>query len=208
MIETIAAIAKEALKKESALGSEIKETISKETKTPLENSLSIIEEKSLESLKTQNELLFENDLNSEELIIKSIQDCKESYMNDVIEKSDIPETIDKEYFLSQDCKPISVEETIQKREEFEKLKPELKQKWEQENGLSWPKYKEDIYSENNIIIRRAGNDYDAHHIQPLSMGGKNEASNITPLHANIHYDKQGIHSPDSPYSQLKNLIGA
>ena len=56
------------------------------------------------------------------------------------------------------------------------------------------------------MIRKAGGDYDAHHIQPLGMGGKNEASNITPLHANEHYDKQGVHAPDSPYSKLDKML--
>lgn len=43
-----------------------------------------------------------------------------------------------------------------------------------------------------------------HHIQPLSMGGKNEVGNITPMHASEHYDKQGVHAPDSPFSKLDN----
>ena len=39
------------------------------------------------------------------------------------------------------------------------------------------------------------------------MGGKNEASNITPLHAEVHYDKQGVHALDSPYSKLDQMLG-
>ena len=31
-------------------------------------------------------------------------------------------------------------------------------------------------------------------IQPLGMGGKNESANITPLDAQVHYDKQGVHA--------------
>ena len=62
------------------------------------------------------------------------------------------------------------------------------------------------YSSNGKMIRKAGGDYDAHHIQPLGMNGKNEASNITPLHANEHYDKQGVHAPDSPYSKLDKML--
>lgn len=38
------------------------------------------------------------------------------------------------------------------------------------------------------------------------MGGKNEASNITPLHAEVHYDKQGIHAPNSPYTKMNQLL--
>ena len=69
-----------------------------------------------------------------------------------------------------------------------------------------PKYDEDVYSSNGKMIRKAGGDYDAHHIQPLGMNGQNEASNITPLHANEHYDKQGVHAPDSPYSKLDKML--
>ena len=57
------------------------------------------------------------------------------------------------------------------------------------------------------MIRKAGSDYDAHHIQPLGMGGKNEVRNITPLNAEVHYDKQGIHAADSPYSRLDQMLG-
>jgi hypothetical protein len=36
----------------------------------------------------------------------------------------------------------------------------------------------------------------------LSMGGENSSENITPLNALAHYDKQGIHSPTSPYNNI------
>lgn len=39
------------------------------------------------------------------------------------------------------------------------------------------------------------------------MGGKNEVSNITPIHAEKHYDRQGVHSPDSSYSRLDKALG-
>ena len=60
---------------------------------------------------------------------------------------------------------------------------------------------------NGKLIRKAGSDYDAHHIQPLGMGGKNEVKNITPLNAEVHYDKQGVHSPDSPYTKMDKMLG-
>ena len=37
--------------------------------------------------------------------------------------------------------------------------------------------------------------------------GKNEVSNITPMHAEVHFDKQGVHSVESPYNKLDTLIG-
>jgi len=39
------------------------------------------------------------------------------------------------------------------------------------------------------------------------MGGKNEVNNITPLHVNCHYDKQGVHSSDSFYAKIEKELG-
>ena len=93
------------------------------------------------------------------------------------------------------------------RDEFDDLKSGLKKEWEEKNGRPWPKYEHDVYSANGKLIRKAGSDYDAHHIQPLCLGGKNEVSNITPLRADVHYDRQGIHSMDSPYNKICNMLG-
>ena len=77
--------------------------------------------------------------------------------------------------------------------------------------MPWPKYIEDVYIINSrgvlVKIREAGQDYDAHHIHPLSLGGKNEAGNITPLRADYHMDHLGVHSKGSPYDQLNKLLG-
>lgn len=92
-----------------------------------------------------------------------------------------------------------------KREIFNEIKHDLKFQWEKLYGQEWPKYREDVYSDNGNIIRKAGNDYDSHHIQSLCLGGENKAENITPLHAKDHYDKQGIHAMGTPYDQLTKL---
>jgi hypothetical protein len=55
---------------------------------------------------------------------------------------------------------------------------------------------------NGKLIHRAGDRYDAHHIQPISLNGKNEASNITPISAEKHFDKQGVHASDGPCAKL------
>lgn len=39
------------------------------------------------------------------------------------------------------------------------------------------------------------------------MGGENDASNITPMHADIHYDSKGVHSSDSSYARMNNKLG-
>lgn len=131
----------------------------------------------------------------------------EDYFNDLKDKSDCPETLPEKPFDVSDLHKRTPEENAAARNEFDDKKADLKKEWEKENGRPWPKYEHDVYSSNGRLIRTAGSDYDAHHIQPLSMGGKNEVKNITPLNAEVHYDKQGVHAPDSPYSRLDKILG-
>lgn len=137
---------------------------------------------------------------------ENMESTVDDYFKDLKSRSDCPSTIKERPFEAKDLKKLSPEETAIRRDEFDDNKIELKKQWEKENGQPWPKYDVDVYSSNGKIIRKAGGDYDAHHIQPLGMDGKNEVSNITPLHANEHYDKQGVHAPDSPYSKLEKML--
>lgn len=137
---------------------------------------------------------------------ENIETNLNNYFSDLKNRSDYPDTIKNRPFESRDLKKLSPEETSIKRDEFNDKKADLKKQWEDEHGQPWPKYDSDVYSSNGKIIRKAGGDYDAHHIQPLGMNGKNEVSNITPLHAKEHYDKQGVHAPDSPYSKLDKML--
>lgn len=141
--------------------------------------------------------------NAEEDIEKILED----YFKDLKDKSEYPDTIPDKPFDASDLKKRTPEENSEMRDEFDDKKTQLKREWEEANGRPWPKYEHDVYSSNGKLIRKAGSDYDAHHIQPLGMGGKNEASNITPLNAENHYDKQGVHSPDSPYNKLDQMLG-
>ena len=143
------------------------------------------------------------DDNSETDIEKKLDD----YFKDLKDKSECPETILDKPFETSDLKKRIPEENAKMRDEFDDKKVQLKKEWEEANGRPWPQYDHDVYSANGKLIRKAGNDYDAHHIQPLGMGGKNEASNITPLNAEVHYDKQGVHASDSPYSKLNQMLG-
>ncbi len=131
----------------------------------------------------------------------------QAYFRDLRSKSEYPDTIPQSPFGIGDLKRITPEENKEKREEFQEKKAELKKQWEELNGMPWPKYKYDVYSASGKLIRKAGSDYDAHHIQPLGLGGKNEASNITPINAEVHYDKQGVHAPNSPYSMIDKMLG-
>lgn len=133
------------------------------------------------------------------------------YFRDLKEKSEVPDTIPKQPFGTSELKKISPEENAMMREQFDDMKKDLKQQWEEENGRSWPTYDKDVYiTKKNgelVKIREAGSDYDVHHIQPLGMGGKNEVSNITPLNADVHYDHRGVHEFGSPYDKLNQMLG-
>lgn len=124
------------------------------------------------------------------------------YIADLKWRSEVPETLPPHPFDAEQLDKRTPEENAVKREEFDDRKVDLKRQWEQAHDRPWPKYESDVYSASGKLIRRAGSDYDAHHIQPLTLGGENTVANITPLHADVHYDKQGIHAPDSPYSKL------
>lgn len=91
------------------------------------------------------------------------------------------------------------------REDFGKNKNDLIKQWENSNDCQWPTYDKDVYSQGGKLIRRAGDKYDAHHIQPLTFGGENTSNNLTPLHALEHYDKQGIHSSDSAFGRIEKF---
>ncbi len=140
-------------------------------------------------------------------IENSLEKISNEYIQDLKEYSEYPETVSEKPFDTSDLHMRTPLENAKLREEFSEIKTQLKSEWEAINGRSWPKYDHDVYSDSGKLIRKAGSDYDAHHIHPLGMGGKNEASNIAPLNAEVHYDKQGIHAPDSPYSKLNQILG-
>lgn len=154
-----------------------------------------------------NKVFGEKAENSGEKLEKTLGE----YFQDLKDKSDVPDTIPDKPFDVSELRKISPEENAVMREEFAELKKDLKQQWEKENGRSWPTYNEDVYvtkkNGERVKIREAGSDYDAHHIQPLGMGGKNEVSNITPLHADIHYDHRGVHEFGSPYDKVNQMLG-
>ena len=129
------------------------------------------------------------------------------YFHELHARSEYSSTIPCYPFSSDDLMKLSHDEVSLRRDEFDEVKSKLKREWEILYDHSWPKYETDVFSLNEKLIRKAGHDYDAHHIQPLGLGGKNEALNITPLHAREHYDRQGIHSFDGPYNKLCNLLG-
>jgi hypothetical protein len=143
--------------------------------------------------------------------VKESKDLKElvnDYMDDVKSKAEFPDTIKKE-IDPKDLKKLSPEENRKRHEEYRDRvkKAKLIQEWEQKNGMEWPTYKEDVYNKNGKRIRKAGDKYDGHHIQPLELGGKNTVDNITPIHVLKHNQGgQTIHASDSPYKRLVNSV--
>lgn len=138
---------------------------------------------------------------------ENLEQTLNGYFDDLKDKSECPDTIPEKPFDVSELKKLSPEENAEMRDEFDDKRAQLKKEWEEANGRPWPKYDHDVCSANGKLIRKEASDYDAHHIQPLGMGGKNIASNITPLNAEVHYDKQGVHSQDSPYSKLDKMLG-
>ncbi len=151
-------------------------------------------------------LLATSEISREKSDDLSLEEVKENYIGDLMGRSEVPETIDVDSAKGAEYVKCEGEELASKRAEFTRTKADLKHEWEDLNGREWPKYTEDVYSNNGVKIRVAGQDYDAHHIQSLEYGGKNEATNITPLHATEHFDRQGVHAPNSPYSEISKCL--
>lgn len=137
---------------------------------------------------------------------KGIEELTKEYIDDLKKNSECPDTISDASIKPEDLKKRPPEETKELRKEFNTEKERLIAEWEKENGREWPVYENDIYNEYGEIVKRKGWKYDAHHIQPLSLGGKNEASNITPLRYDVHSDHKGVHALDSPYDKLEKML--
>jgi hypothetical protein len=135
------------------------------------------------------------------------------YVNDLREHSEYPETIPEKSFGVDNIERRSPEENGKKRANFQghgeggrnnpEYKGNLRNEWEKLHGKPWPRYTED----NCPNIRNPGDCYDAHHIKPLSWGGESIASNITPMHADVHFDSKGVHDVNSPYARIDKKLG-
>lgn len=127
----------------------------------------------------------------------------DNYVDDLKEKSEYPETIPDKPFDENDIKVRTPEETKEARKEFDNNKDKLISDWEKETGKEWPRYKEDVVDKNGNVLRKAGDRYDAHHIQPLKLGGENKASNITPLDIKSH---NVIHSKEGSCTKVVKAV--
>lgn len=175
--------------------------------TEIQGKKDVRQEFSAEALAKFDQILEDDKIEKTDNAEADLEKVLSQYFKDIKEKSECPDTFSDRPFEAYNLKKITPEENAVMREEFADKKEMLKRSWEETNGREWPKYGHDVYSANGNLIRKEGSDYDAHHIQPLGMGGKNESANITPLDAQVHYDKQGVHAADSPYSRLNEMLG-
>lgn len=135
---------------------------------------------------------------------EALEKTLEQYKKELTNLAELPDTIQNLADLKlDDLKKLSPEEVDKKRTEFESKKKTLRTEWEKENNRPWPTYKEDVLNERGEVIRKAGWKLDAHHIKPLSLGGENVASNLTPMEVTKHAD---IHSASSACSTLQKAI--
>lgn len=134
-------------------------------------------------------------------IKKQLNKLSCDYVDEMKRLSPCPDTLGDMKDLG-DLKNTPPEIVKEKRQQFNNQRNNLIGKWEEKNGREWPKYERDVYDKNGNIVRKAGDYYEAHHIKPLTVGGENCAQNITPLHYDVHNDRQGIHAPNSYFSQI------
>ena len=118
---------------------------------------------------------------------KELQKTIDAYRDELLKNSECPDTIGEinpNMVVKQ-----SPDTTKEMRNDFGTNRVKLREEWEKLHGRPWPKYEEDIYINGKLRYHK-GDNVDAHHIQPLCLGGKNTADNITPMngirHAEIH----------------------
>ena len=135
---------------------------------------------------------------------KELVDTAKNYMKDLVSKSEVAETITEKMDISK-LEMKSADQVAKLREAFDDNKPQIRSDWEKMYNRDWPRYDHDVFNDAGNRIRKAGDCYDAHHIQPLKLGGENVASNITPLDVFKHRD---IHSAGGSCTKLvENVAG-
>ena len=141
--------------------------------------------------------------NAPEISIKDIPELAKNYISDLIEKSPFPETLKDKMLDVSKLEPQSPDKVAELREEFDEKKKDLRKDWEKLTGKEWPKYTEDVYNENGVRIRKVGDNFDAHHIQPLELGGSNTAENLTPMDLSKH---SSVHAVDGSCKKLVDAV--
>lgn len=127
----------------------------------------------------------------------------DQYKKELLENSPFPDSLNLDKLKPSEIKKVTKEKLKEARDEFKNNKDKLISEWEQQTGKKWPRYKHDVIKDG-VTIKKAGELYDAHHIKPLSWGGENVASNITPMEWTPHHLK--VHGKDSGYNKVSELL--
>lgn len=136
----------------------------------------------------------------------SIQDISGSikdYISDLRSKSKFADTIPDNCLDPKKIEFQTPDKVEKLRDEFDDSKAKLRKEWEELNHKEWPRYTEQDIKDLNLTDRKPGDRYDAHHIQPLQLGGKNEASNITPMDKKAHSE---LHSNSGSCKALVDKV--
>lgn len=138
-----------------------------------------------------------------EIASKDISEAIGEYLTDLKSKSVFGDMISKDYLKPEKLVVQPADIVKELRGRFVIDKDKIRTEWEKINNREWPKYKEDILNGRGEVIKKAGDNYDAHHIQPLKLGGTNEVSNIMPLDTTKHMD---IHSNSGSCKKLVDAV--
>ena len=144
-------------------------------------------------------------MNDKQLDIQSrdLSDLVKDYIDDLKNKSECPDTIHHDSIDTTKLEIKPTEEVVKKREEFDDNRKDLRKEWENINHQEWPKYENDVTNSEGKVIRKAGDNFDAHHIRPLQLGGENTAENITPMDVKSH---QEVHSSGGSCNALVERV--
>ena len=140
---------------------------------------------------------------AKEVAEADIEKLTKEYLKDIKVKSDFADTLSEAKLDISKLEIQKPERVKALRLEFQNNKASLRKEWEKLYNREWPKYKEDVFNEVGIRIRKAGDYLDAHHFIPLQLGGTNVASNITPLDLFKHRE---VHSANGSCTALVEAI--
>ena len=125
------------------------------------------------------------------------------YKKELLESSLYPDSLNLDELKPSDIKKVTFEELKDVRDEFNTSKEQLILEWEKQNGKNWPRH-DRVVVKGRVKVKEKGALYDAHHIMPLSWGGENVASNITPMEWTVHH--LGVHGKDSGFNKVSDLL--
>lgn len=86
----------------------------------------------------------------------------------------------QEALRKQDFAKLDSDAARKLRKDFNKIKGNLIAEWEENLGKKWPVYTEDVLNDAGVVVRKAGQPFDAHHLFELSFGGPNDWWNLHP----------------------------